>query len=68
MEPDEIDQALNEMIEDPAMDTSPVPLKEGSTTEIVSFYQKHSTYLHEHPKVNPGDYLSNVRTMIRKRI
>jgi hypothetical protein len=35
--------------------------------ELVSFSEKHMTYLRNHPKVNPKNYLSNLRTMTKIR-
>lgn len=33
----------------------------------VPFIEKHLAYLKSHPKINPKDYLSNLRIMIRIR-
>lgn len=33
----------------------------------ISFIDKHMHYLSEHPKVNPQQYLSNLRLMTRRR-
>lgn len=33
----------------------------------LSFFERHAAYLKSHPKVNPLAYLTNLRTMIKKR-
>jgi hypothetical protein len=63
-----IDEILKSMEEDPQLKTVPVLVKdETNSVQLVSFREKHSTYLREHPKVNPENYLSNLRTMIKIR-
>lgn len=64
----EIDQALDQMEQDSLLLTEPGHMiNSAHTDQIVSFHEKHATYLKTHPKVNPADYLSNLRTMIKIR-
>jgi hypothetical protein len=35
--------------------------------EMVAFKEKHINYLKGHPKVNPENYLANLRTMVKIR-
>lgn len=34
---------------------------------VIPFVQKHMRYLNDHPQVNPEQYLSNLRLMIKVR-
>lgn len=64
----EIDQVLDLMEQDDGLRTEPSHMITIlHSDELVSFHEKHSTYLKTHPKVNPADYLSNLRTMIKIR-
>jgi hypothetical protein len=68
MSDEEIQTALRDMIADSglltASRTSVYSIIEG---EMVSFIDKHTSYLQGHPKVNPQQYLTNLRTMIKIR-
>lgn len=66
---DEIQDALTEMEQNPKFDTKPTFSvgSEASPPRLVSFMEKHKTYLRDHPKINPEHYLSNLRTVLRIR-
>jgi hypothetical protein len=68
MDDTEIDEALSVMEQDPALKT-PVSLMkdEEQSVRLVSFREKHAAHLKKYPKLNPRDYLSNLRTMIKIR-
>jgi hypothetical protein len=64
----EIQLALDEMEQDMLLDTSPILTRSAEDSIIrISFHDRHTAYLKTHPKVNPQDYLANVKTMIRIR-
>jgi hypothetical protein len=63
----EIDQIISEMEEDDKLNTNPVYVKESESLCLVTFREKHKTYIKTHPKTDPKTYLSNVKTMIRIR-
>jgi hypothetical protein len=67
MNDDEIKEALETMAQDGGLSTKPAYVKEESSIRLISFQEKHTAYLKMHPKVNPKDYLSNLRTMIKIR-
>ena len=68
MDEDEIKLALGQMESDPALKTDPVIVQDTPTpNQLVSFGEKHASYLKEHPKVNPKHYLSNLRAMVKIR-
>lgn len=63
-----IRQALDEMEQDPGLDTKSRPAKGVSlASDLPSFRETHLLYLKEHPKVNPEHYLSNLKAMIKIR-
>lgn len=68
MDKESIDQMLSEMEADVLLNTDPIMVKddEGSA-RFISFHERHQTYLQTHPKVNPQNYLANIKTMIRIR-
>ncbi|MBA3757462.1 hypothetical protein H0X09_01190 [Candidatus Saccharibacteria bacterium] len=69
MDEDEIRQALTLMESDSTLKTNPSYIKDTQDSiNLLPFQEKHMTYLKGHPKVNPQHYLSNLRTMIKKRI
>ena len=69
MTQEEIESALRQMEQDISLKTEPLYIKEGTSSLVpVAFYVRHTQYLKEHPKVNPENYLSNLRTMIKKRV
>ena len=64
-----INEALDEMEQDELLRTGPVLMQDmGESARMVPFREKHLAYLRTHPKVNPANYLANVKTMIRIRI
>lgn len=64
-----IHQTLSDMEDDTMLDTGPIAVKcDDGSTRIVTFSEKHLGYLKMHPKVNPQNYLANIRTMIRIRL
>jgi hypothetical protein len=64
----EIDEALCFMEEDNSLKTPPCYVQETiSSTKLMSFREKHLAYLKSHPKINPENYLANLRTMIKIR-
>ncbi len=68
MDEAEIHQALTLMEQDVSLKTVPgYRLDVLEPIRLVSFREKHLTYLKAHPKVNPEHYLSNLRTMIKIR-
>lgn len=69
MSEEEVRSALSVMLSDVSLRTDP-----GYTEDEVlypdhqaPFIEKHISYLKGHPKVNPKDYLSNLRIMIKIR-
>ena len=64
-----INKTLDDMEQDEFLKTGPVLVQDmGESARMVPFREKHLTYLRTHPKVNPANYLANVKTMIRIRI
>jgi hypothetical protein len=69
MTEEEIQDALSEMEQDNLLNTSPILVRSAEDSVIrVSFHDRHTTYLKAHPKINPQDYLANIKTMIRIRV
>jgi hypothetical protein len=69
MDEAEIDQALSDMEQDDMLNTKPILVRGIDDTEHhVAFSEPHAAYLKAHPKVDPKNYLSNLKAMIRKRI
>jgi tRNA U34 5-carboxymethylaminomethyl modifying enzyme MnmG/GidA len=69
MNAQEIQQALHDMEQDELLNTGPILVRSAEDSIIrVSFRDRHTVYLKNHPKVNPQDYLSNIKTMIRIRV
>jgi hypothetical protein len=65
----EIQEVLDEMEQDLLLNTKPILIRSAEDSLIrVSFRDRHTIYLKNHPKISPQDYLSNLRTMIRIRI
>jgi hypothetical protein len=65
----EIEQVLCDMEEDQLLNTGPILTRSVDDSVIrISFRDKHTVYLKNHPKVSPQDYLANVKTMIRIRV
>jgi hypothetical protein len=63
-----IEQALADMERDCLLRTGPVATKDAeNAVRMVSFREKHLSYLKQHPKVNPQHYLANLHTMIKIR-
>jgi hypothetical protein len=68
MERPAIAAALSSMEHDTLLRTAPVVVHdELGSINVVTFKEKHLSYLKEHPKVNPQIYLANLRTMIKIR-
>jgi hypothetical protein len=68
MTKEEIDQAIYDMEQDNLLNTNPIIVRSAEDSVIrVSFRDRHKDYLDAHPKVNPQDYLANIKTMIRIR-
>lgn len=65
MEEAAIYEALGQMEQDILLNTPDSQTLD--SLELVSFREKHMAYLKGHPKVNPENYLSNLRTMIKIR-
>lgn len=64
----EINQALSDMEQDELLNTAPIIVRSAEDSVIrVSFRDRHTAYLKAHPKINPQDYLANIKTMIRIR-
>ena len=64
----EIDEALSAMVRDVSLRTDPSYSRADTLhDDLISFVEKHRTYLREHPKINPKQYLANLRTTIRIR-
>jgi hypothetical protein len=59
---------LNSMLEDPAFITTDAysPDSANYPDNRISFVDQHLRYLRTHKKVDPVQYLSNLRLMIRK--
>jgi hypothetical protein len=63
-----VNQLLLEMEEDELLNTKSSYVNDGPDgTRLVTFYEKHSTWIKMHPKISPQNYLANIRTMIRIR-
>jgi hypothetical protein len=68
MEEAEIHNALAQMEQDHTLATKQFYTKNSLyPVRGLSFFDKHATYLKDHPKVNAQAYLSNLRTMIKIR-
>jgi hypothetical protein len=54
---------------DPKLDTRVSLVKgAGESMQLISFQEKHLSYLRGHPKVNSHAYLTNLKTMIKIRL
>jgi len=60
-----IRQTLTSMVSDDKLKTEPTYSHDSA--HLVTFFEKHLTYLKNHPKVNPEHYLANLHTMIKIR-
>ena len=68
MDGDTIDRVLSEMEHNNELNTQSVPVIDGmDSVKMVTFHEKHAGYLRTHPKINPQNYLSNLRAMIKIR-
>jgi len=68
MTENDICQALNKMELDETLNTKSSHLKvQAAQIKLLSFQEWHLTYLLEHPKINPQNYLTNLRVMIKVR-
>jgi hypothetical protein len=69
MDEEEIRAELLLMEQDASLNTRRGLIKDtASTIGFLPFRERHATYLKDHPKVNPKDYLSNLRTVLRIRL
>lgn len=59
----QIREQLIKMMEDPKFNTTSTYA--ATREELLSFVEKHMTYLSDHPKLNPEDYMRNLRLMTR---
>ena len=65
----EIKEALSDMEQDNLLDTKTMLVRDTENSlQLVTFSEPHLAYLKAHPKVDPQNYLSNLKTMIRKRV
>ncbi len=65
---EQVREALRQMEQDATLNTDPVLIRNiPGSARSAPFEQRHLTYLKEHPKVDPEDYLSNLRTVLRIR-
>jgi hypothetical protein len=65
---EDIRTELVQMEEDPKLDTRvSLEKEEGMTLHLMTFQEKHVTFLMKHPKIDPVGYLTNLRTMIKIR-
>lgn len=65
---EEIHRLLTLMEDNPTLKTEPGYINQATQfSKLLSFTEKHMTYLKTHPKVNALNYLSNLRTMIKIR-
>lgn len=65
---EEIVDELDKMVKDKTLSTkSSYPKGFSPTKRSMSFKNRHLTYLREHPKLNAGGYLANLKTMLKIR-
>lgn len=64
-----VENELRTMLEDDHYNTvsSYIASTEIYTNHQIPFIEKHMAYLRSHPKVNPDQYLSNLRMMTKIR-
>jgi hypothetical protein len=68
MTEEEVLKELTSMEQDRVFDTRPSYVKDAAMSiKLVSFQEKHMSYLKGHPKTNPEYYLANLRTVLRIR-
>jgi hypothetical protein len=67
MEETAIAAMLTSMERDALLQTTPVVVRDTHSIDVLTFREKHLTYLKKHPKVNARNYLANLRTMIKIR-
>lgn len=65
-----IEHELEKMVANPGFSTesSYSANVEAYPDHLIPFVAKHMAYLHTHPKVNPDQYLSNLRMMTKVRV
>ena len=64
----EIREELTKMELNPELNTKASLVKESqSSLRLMTFEEKHLSYLRQHPKVSPLPYLANLKTMIKVR-
>jgi len=65
---DTIDEMLQEMVANTELNTEPILVKDSdSVGKMMSFKERHMTYLRNHPKIDREGYLANLKTMIKIR-
>lgn len=64
-----VKELLQELVDDSAYNTEPsyIASNEVYTDHMIPFVEKHMAYLMSHPKVNPAQYISNLRMMTKIR-
>jgi hypothetical protein len=68
LDEDSVHEMLLEMEQNELLNTKSSYVNDGPDgVRLMTFYEKHSIYIKTHPKINPQNYLSNIRTMIRIR-
>ena len=69
MQEEDIRQELVLMESNPELDTRVSLIRdETASVHLISFQEKHLSYLRQHPKVSPVSYLTNLKTMIKIRV
>ncbi len=65
-----VERELRLLVSDPAFSTESSYSANVAAypDHLIPFVQKHIAYLHAHPKVNPDQYLSNLRMMTKIRV
>jgi len=63
---EDIREELLQMESNPQLNTKSGFIRDDAL-QIMTFQEKHLSYLREHPKVNPIPYLANLKTMIKIR-
>lgn len=64
-----VKDTLQALVEDSGYNTEPSYIANGEAypDHLIPFVEKHMAYLMSHPKVNPEQYISNLRMMTKIR-
>jgi hypothetical protein len=64
-----VTRSLQALVDDSAYNTEPsyIASTEIYSDHMIPFVEKHMAYLMSHPKVNPEQYISNLRMMTKIR-